>query len=138
MLYSPSPSNFLSFIQEHIFIEKEYVERAQERSPQVCRQGDRVVSVSDPLCGRQAGWSFVSLARSSRILPSLILSSSQCMGETPEGEDFEAFIGAEKAQELKQLFSRWIHKIYRTFFSALRRCSCLPVHHASSIRLATF
>ena len=40
--------------------------------------------------------------------------SSQCVGETAGGEDFEAFIGAAKAKEFKALFSSWIHKIYRT------------------------
>lgn len=49
---------------------------------------------------------------------SLILISStlpsQCVGETALGQDFETFIGAEKAKELKTLFSSWIHKIYRT------------------------
>lgn len=32
---------------------------------------------------------------------------------TPNGEDFEAFIGAEKAKEFKALFSAWIAQIYR-------------------------
>jgi len=39
--------------------------------------------------------------------------SSQCVGETARGEDFESFIGVEKAKEFKALFSLWIHKIYR-------------------------
>ncbi|KAF9791998.1 hypothetical protein BJ322DRAFT_1015928 [Thelephora terrestris] len=45
----------------------------------------------------------------------------QSVGETIDGKDFEAFIGTEKANEFKQLFSAWIHKIYPTsdwpFFS---------------------
>jgi hypothetical protein len=39
--------------------------------------------------------------------------SSQCAGTTPQGEDFETFIGNEKAKEFKALFSSWVHKIYR-------------------------
>lgn len=39
---------------------------------------------------------------------------SKCSGSTPEGQDFETFIGAEKAQEFRTLFSSWIHKIYHT------------------------
>lgn len=38
---------------------------------------------------------------------------SQCVGATPDNEDFETFIGAEKAKEIKGLFTNWIHKIYR-------------------------
>ena len=42
---------------------------------------------------------------------------SQCTGMTPDGEDFEKFIGPKKAEEFKTLFSSWIHKIYRLSFS---------------------
>ena len=41
---------------------------------------------------------------------------SQCVGMTSGGEDFERFIGREKADEFKALFSSWIHKIYRSSF----------------------
>ena len=54
---------------------------------------------------------------------------------TPDDEDFEKFVGAEKAKEIKQLFSSWIHKIYRKLSSLVRRCWYLLVHRASSIRL---
>ncbi|KAF9642349.1 hypothetical protein BDM02DRAFT_3133146 [Thelephora ganbajun] len=36
----------------------------------------------------------------------------QCVGETPNGQDFEAFISAEKALEFKALFSSWVYMIY--------------------------
>jgi len=35
------------------------------------------------------------------------------LGATPGGEDFETFIGVEKAEEIKGLFTSWIHRIYR-------------------------
>ena len=63
---------------------------------------------------------------------SLYAFPSQCAGSTPKGQDFETFIGKEKATEFKSLFSSWIHLIYRvssfpyispdlplTFFAAL-------------------
>ncbi|KAF9782108.1 hypothetical protein BJ322DRAFT_1110992 [Thelephora terrestris] len=36
----------------------------------------------------------------------------QCAGTTPQGQDFESFIGSEKAKEFKALFSSWIHVLY--------------------------
>ena len=39
---------------------------------------------------------------------------SQCLGETPDGQDFDAFVGVEKAKEIKGLFSSWIDTIFRT------------------------
>ena len=41
-----------------------------------------------------------------------LTQSSQCVGETPDGEDFKSFVGVEKTLEIKVLFSSWIHKIY--------------------------
>jgi hypothetical protein len=50
----------------------------------------------------------------------LSLLSSQCVGTTPEGLDFEGFIGPQKAKEFKSLFTAWIAKIYRqSCFSSL-------------------
>ena len=45
--------------------------------------------------------------------------SSQCVGETPTGQDFEAFMGPEKAKEFKGLFSSWINTIYRASWLCL-------------------
>lgn len=49
--------------------------------------------------------------------PSLLFPpfSSQCAGNTPEGKDFEEFIGTTKANEFRTLFTSWIHTIYRAF-----------------------
>ena len=78
----------------------------------MCCEGDFLVGVSNRFCRRKASWAFVSAFL---LPPSVIglIRPSQCVGETPEGKDFEAFIGTEKAKEIKQLFSSWIHNIYR-------------------------
>ena len=34
-----------------------------------------------------------------------LTQSSQCVGETPDSEDFKSFVGVEKALEIKVLFS---------------------------------
>lgn len=54
---------------------------------------------------------------------------SQCSGETSDGKDFEAYIGAEKAQELKQLFTNWVCEIYRTHSSTIHLCRYLSVRN---------
>ena len=46
-----------------------------------------------------------------------LIQPSQCVGATPDNEDFETFVGAEKAREIKGLFTSWIHKIYRKLSS---------------------
>ena len=76
------------------------------------RQGNRLVGMSDSFCSWKAGWTLVSVFTSHYLCAGLT-RHSQCVGETPDGEDFEAFIGAEKALEFKTLFSSWIYKIYR-------------------------
>lgn len=43
---------------------------------------------------------------------------SQCVGLTPRGQDFESFIGAGKAKEIKGLFSNWINTVYRKLLPA--------------------
>lgn len=78
----------------------------------MCREGYYLDGVSNPLSRWEAGWPFVSVFYLS--LHVIILTChSKCSGETPDGQDFETFIGAEKANEMKQLFSNWIHTIYR-------------------------
>ena len=58
---------------------------------------------------------------------------SQCSGETPDGKDFEAFIGAEKTEEFKQLFTSWIYKIYRVYLFTVHWYHHLSVHCASDV-----
>jgi len=41
---------------------------------------------------------------------------SQCSGETHNGQDFDAFVGVEKAKEIHGLFSSWIDAIFRTYY----------------------
>ena len=56
---------------------------------------------------------------------------SLCAGETPDNQDFEAFIGPEKVAEFKNLFSRWIHTIYRKLSSTIRVYLCSLVYRFS-------
>ena len=81
----------------------------------MCWQRDFLVGVPNPFCRWKASWTLVSALCSLYFVLLLIPLpySSQCLGETPDGEDFEAFIGTEKANEFKKLFSNWVHKIYR-------------------------
>ena len=66
--------------------------------------------------------------------------SSHCVGSTADGQDFESFIGPEKAKEMKALFSSWIHAVYRK--SPYPACgsavlSVLTTRYISCIRLAS-
>ena len=56
------------------------------------------------------------------VLDLFLICSSHCVGSTADkdGRDFESFVGAEKAQEIKTLFSSWIHAVYRELFLAGR------------------
>lgn len=45
---------------------------------------------------------------------SIFTLPSKCLGQTPDGQDFDTFVGAEKAKEIKGLFSSWIDTIFRT------------------------
>lgn len=85
---------------------------------QVRREGDYLVGVSDPFRRRKASWIFVSVF-CFLVSVTILMCRSKCTGETPEGQDFEAFIGAEKADEIKELFSTWIHTIYRELSSTI-------------------
>ena len=67
--------------------------------------------MSNAFHGQKASWAFVSVLHFLLSVASLI-RRSKCTGETPDGKDFDAFVGAEKAQEIRSLFSNWIHKIY--------------------------
>lgn len=80
-------------------------------------KGHRLVGLPGSLQGRETCCFLVSFLDSVFCLLLLTLSyfSSQCAGGTPGGQDFEAFIGAEKAKEFKTLFTSWIHTIYRAF-----------------------
>ena len=42
----------------------------------------------------------------------ILTCHSKYSGAMPEGQDFKLFIGAEKANEFKILFSNWVHTIY--------------------------
>ena len=46
----------------------------------------------------------------------MLIHLSHCSGLAVGGNDFEDFIGAEKAKEFKALFGAWIRKIYRALF----------------------
>ena len=78
-------------------------------------QGYYLVGLSESLQGWKACCLFVSFSFSlhSQSLTRSVFYS-QSVGMTPNGEDFEKFIGHEKAEEFKALFSSWIHKIYRS------------------------
>jgi hypothetical protein len=58
--------------------------------------------------------------------------SSQCAGTTPQGQDFETFIGSEKAKEFRALFSLWIHKLYRACWFPVLCLVCLTLSTAPS------
>ena len=64
--------------------------------------------------------------------PSLICCS-KCAGKTPNGQDFEAFIGAEKAAELKLLFTSWVQTVYRELLSTIRWYQRLLVFRSSCV-----
>ena len=100
----------------------------------MCGEGDHVVGVSDAFRGWTAGWTFVSLFYLFSVVS--LIRRSKCTGETPDGEDFEAFIGAEKATELKSLFTNWVHKIYRELLPTIHRHWRLLVFRSSRIRMA--
>jgi hypothetical protein len=91
--------------------------------------------MSNRFCGWKASWAFVSVFYFSPSVISLT-HPSQCVGETPDGEDFEVFIGAEKANEIKQLFSSWVYNIYRKLSSTIHQYLCLLVCRVSCVRLA--
>lgn len=78
------------------------------------RKGDHVGRLSVSPCERKTGWLLVSnqFLHSSSVVFSSFLS--QCFGKSPDGKDFEAHIGAEKAREIKALFADWIDTMYRT------------------------
>lgn len=99
------------------------------------REGHRLVGVSNSSPRWKAGCSFVSPLYF--LLSVVVLTyHSKCSGKTTDGQDFEAFIGAEKAEEMKQLFSNWIHTIYRKLSYTVWRCRYLSVHRSSCVRLA--
>ena len=79
----------------------------------MCRQGDFLDGVPNPFLGRKARWTFVSAFYFLFLVISLTHYHSQSVGRTPDGQDFEAFIGTEKAKEFRVLFSNWVHTIYR-------------------------
>jgi hypothetical protein len=56
-----------------------------------------------------------------------LIRRSQCVGMTPDKQDFAAFIGADKANEFKLLFTNWIYKIYRKRLFAIYLYRCLSV-----------
>jgi hypothetical protein len=83
----------------------------------VRRQGDYLVGVSNSFRSWTASWTFVSVFHLFSVIG--LIRRSKCTGETPDGDDFEAFIGTEKATEFKTLFTSWIHKIYRELSSKI-------------------
>ena len=78
----------------------------------MCRQGDLLVGGSNPFCRWQASWALVS-AFHTFYTTAFLIPPSLSVGSTRDGQDFEAFIGPQKADEFKRLFSSWISNIYR-------------------------
>ena len=80
----------------------------------MCRSGHYLARLSNSRERWKTCWLFVSVSVLSPYpqIPTLSLSS-QCVGSTAGGQDFESFLGVEKAKEFKELFSSWIYKIYR-------------------------
>lgn len=78
------------------------------------RKGYNVGCLSDSQCERKTDRLLVShrFFHSSSAVPLSFLS--QCFGESPDGQDLEAYMGAEKTREFKELFTGWIRTIYRT------------------------
>ena len=76
-----------------------------------------MASMPDSLSGWRADWIFVGVCSYS-FSAVFLIRSSHCVGSTAEGRDFESFVGAEKAQEIRTLFSSWIHAVYRESFLA--------------------
>ena len=62
-----------------------------------------MVGVSNSFRSRKAGWTFVSVFCLFSVV--ILIHYSKCTGETPDGQDFEAHIGAEKAAEFRDLFT---------------------------------
>jgi hypothetical protein len=84
----------------------------------VFRQGDQLVGLPDPCQRRKTYRLFVGSP--GFLSPFVVLTrsilSSNCVGATPDGKDFEAFIGPEKAKEFKALFASWALAIYRSSY----------------------
>ena len=79
------------------------------------REGYRLAGLSGSLQGWTTRRFLVRFLIPIPHLRLLTLSTffSQCAGSTPQGQDFEAFIGTKKATEFKTLFTTWVHTVYR-------------------------